>query len=155
MRTLSLYTYDLLPLLIYLAVFPATAKTSVPFTPKTKQKFSYFFFFELCWLTLVKVKALWIIYYWIVPLRLWRNPRSYSRKVQLVPVFTIIMSVKGRQKKTPKSYAPVRKRGVNPPIRNQNGFFREEKKMANVLKRKNMQKYFVAFLDLDLDLDIS
>ena len=52
-------------------------------------------------------------------------------------------------KKTLISYGPVRKRGGGkPPGHNQNRclFSEKEKKMQNVLKWKNIQTYFVTFL---------
>ena len=54
----------------------------------------------------------------------------------------------GRRKKTPISYGPVRKRGANPLAVTKIVFFssEKEKKMQNVLKWKNMEKYFVTFL---------
>ena len=54
-----------------------------------------------------------------------------------------------RIKRRRQSYGPVRKPGVGkPPGRNQNRCFisEKEKKMTNVLNWKNMQKYFVTFL---------
>ena len=76
----------------------------------------------------------------------------YVQQSMVLIFYSLVGSafISRKASKKPICYGPVHRRGWGrgqPPGCNQNSFFfLKEKKMQNVLMRKNRQKYFVTFL---------